>query len=502
MFNLGEIGAAVTLDDSDYVMTLNGLEQKTNAIFKKIGGIAAGFLGFRQIAKYAKDAVSAYITQENAVNSLERSLWAIGQGNYSKRLQELAASLQQITTYGDEATLQVMTMGINMGISTEKIEDATKAAMGLAAKYQQLDFSTAMQLIAKAANGNTARLKMFGITLDETKTKTEQFNDLLKQGNDAFPLAKAETFGQHLQQIQNAWADLSEQVGKYIIALFDLDETSGGVLGNITKATAWLNENLEAVAYEIKYVFSYFEEGVKSAYALFEPIVLYLYNSVKDLATNIISLGQWAFDNADKIVDALPDLFVATLQDIYGAFKKTFEMIQDLGVNFVKALWDTIRHGSTQGWSNLWDELQSDFADALAANFEHKAGVIQAAGIAELPDMQKTAFIGDVVDMYKNLENRIDGIHEEGAKKRADLDEWIYQQYEKKRNQNNEKGNGKLPEDPVEATKNNVAGSFSAAVLTGMLGAGSAQMETAKNTKRMVEEQKATNEKLSAFTYG
>lgn len=502
MFNLGELGAAVTLDDSDYVDTLSSLEDKTNAVFKKIGSFAAAFFGFGKLIQYAKDSVGAYIEQENTVNALERALKAVGQGRYSKELQEVAASLQSVTTIGDEAALQIMTMGINMGISAEKIEDATKAAIGLAAKLPQLDAGTAMQLIAKAAQGNTARLKMFNITLDETKTKEEQFNELLKKGNDAFPLAKAETFGQYLLQIQNAWGDLSEQVGEFIVALFDLDDSTSGVLDNINRATAWMQENLDAIAYEIKYVFSYFAEGVENVYAMIEPVVLYVFRSVKDLATNIINLGQWAFDNADKIVDALPDLFVAALQDIYGAFKKTFEMIQDLGVNFVKALWDTIRHGSTQGWSNLWDELQSDFADALAANFEHKAGVIQAAGFTELPEMQKTAFIGDVVDMYKNLENRIDGIHENGVKKRAELDEWLFQRYENKRNKNNpDNGTGKY-EDPVEKTKNNVAGSFSAAVLTGMLGSGSAQMETAKNTKRMVEEQKATNEKLSAFTYG
>ena len=39
----------------------------------------------------------------------------------------------------------------------------------------------------------------------------------------------------------------------------------------------------------------------------------------------------------------------------------------------------------------------------------------------------------------------------------------------------------------MNAVKNNVAGSFQAAVLSGVLGAGKPEQETAKNTKKMVD---------------
>lgn len=495
-FNLGTIGAAITLDDSGYVKTLGSLEEKTNAVLKKVGSIALSLFGFRELAKYAKNAVDAFIVQDNAVNSLGRSLQAIGQGSYKKKLQEVAKSLQDVTTYGDEATLQVMNLGLNMGISAEKMETATKAAMGLAAKYKdKLDLSTAMQLIAKAAQGNTSRLKMFGIQIDETKSKTEQLNELLKKGEDAFPLAKAQTFGQHLIQLQNAWGDLSEQVGEFIVTLFDLDNVTKGATKNVNTMVEWMKDNLDALAYEIQYVYRVLEAGIKSAYALVEPVLTYIYRSVKDLVNNIIALSQWGIENADKVWGVLPDLFWAHLQDVYASFKKTFEMVLDLGVNFVKALWQTIRHGSADGFRELWAELQADFVDAVSAGMENKVKVLMDAGFTEIPDMQKTAFISDVIDMYKQVPDKIEKYTREMEQKQAqDLNNY-YKRLQKKR-ANDPDGKGRGYADPAAETKNNVAGSFQASVLSAMLGAGKPEQETAKNTRKMVELQRETNTKL------
>lgn len=498
-FNLGTIGAAVTLDDSGYVNTLGGLEQKTNAVLKRISTLAMSFFGLNALKKFAEDSVKAYIRQENAVDALERSLNRIGQGSYSKKLQEVAAAFQKITTYGDEATMEVMTLGLNMGITADKMEQATKAAMGLAAKYSgKLDLKTAMELIAKAANGNTSRLKMFGIQIDESKSKVEQLNELIKQGEDAFPLAKASTFGQHLIQIQNAWGDLQEQVGKFIVTLFDLGDAQKGVLGMIYDATDWLQENVETLVYEIKYVYSYFEAGVKSAYAIFEPVLTYIFDSVKDLCTNIVSIGQWAFDNADKIWDNLPKIFWAHLQDIYDSWKKTFEMILNLAVNFGSALWKAIRGGGADGFRKLWEDLQNDFQDALTASFEHKMKVFQDAGMTPFPEMQKTAFVSDVVEKYKHIAEKFDGIHRDMEKKQVGYYNDYFNALQKKREEDNNDDNKNLAfEDPAAAVKNNVAGSFSAAVLAGMLGATAPEKETAKNTKKMVELQEETNRKLA-----
>lgn len=495
-FNLGTIGAAVTLDDSGYVNTLGGLEQKTAAVLKKIGGLAAGFFGLNALKQFAQDSVSAYIVQENAVNGLTRALQGIGKGSYSKKLQEVASALQDVTTYGDEATMQAMALGVNMGLEAEQMEDATKAAMGLASAHG-LDLNSAMQLVAKAANGSTARLKQYGISVDEGKSKSEQFADVLKQCNDKFDLAKAETFGQRLTQLGNAWGDLKEQVGEFILSLFELDDAQAASMQLIKQATDWMKDNLDELVYEIQVAYHAFEAGVKSVYAIFEPIILYIYNSVKDLAANVTALVQWGIENADKIWEAMPDLLWAHLKDVYNSFKKTFEMILDLAVNFGKAVWQAIRHGSLDGFSTLWDELQSDFTDALSAGMENKVKVLMDAGVSEIPEMQKTAFIKDVVDMYKQLPDKIKGITRTMEQNQLN-DFERYQRRREKRMQEPDDGSGGsiIDKDAASSVKNNVAGAFQASVLAGMLGAGKPEQETAKNTKKMVELQEETNRKL------
>lgn len=553
MFDLGKIGAAVTLDDSDFKRVLGSLEQSTTAVFKKIAGIAAGLFGLKSIADYAKNAVKAYIVQENAVDGLSRALQAVGQGDYKKKLQDVAKGLQDVTAYGDEATMATMTLGLNMGISADRMEEATKAAMGLAAKYNNLDVNSAMRLIARAQAGNTSMLKRYAITLDESKSKQEQFNELLKKGEQAFPLAQARTFGQKLQQLWNAWGDLSEQVGEFIITLFDLDEAQADSMNLIKQATDWMKDNLDELAYEIKFVYRYFEAGVKSAYAIFEPIILYVWRSVKDLATNVVALGQWAFDNADKIWENLPDILSGVLDDIINYFrnwakfyldivvnlakaigtviadtvkgvwdklKKTAEMIINIGENLAKAIKGVFTGEGIGGFKEMWESVKNDFDNVVSGGFnidtsgfkktwedmktdaikvageigKYTEEALNNAGVAELPEMQKTAFISDVVDMYKQLPERTGEFFREMEQKQAkDLDKY-YKTLQRKRAKDR-KGDGKYV-DPVEDTKNNVSGSFSAAVLSGMIGASAPEKETAKNTRQMVEQQRETNREL------
>jgi hypothetical protein len=106
----------------------------------------------------------------------------------------------------------------NLGVTTNKLEEATTAAIGLAAKYR-LDLKTAFMLVGRASKGQTQMLTRYGIVLDESLTAQEKFNAILKIGADNFYLAEAaakETKGAIIQ-LKNEWGDLQEQIGeKYI----------------------------------------------------------------------------------------------------------------------------------------------------------------------------------------------------------------------------------------------------------------------------------------------
>ena len=498
-YDLGEIGAVVTLNDKPYVDTLNTLSKKTTTTLSKVGRMAAGLFGFGSLLGLLKKSVDAYIVQEDAVNGLERALKKIGQGDYKSKLMDVAKGLQSLTVYGDEATMQAMTLGVNMGLTADKVERATKAAMGLAAQYKRLDLNTAMDLIAKASAGNTRRLKMFNIELDESKSKQEKFNDLLKLGEKAFPLATVQTFGQKLKQAGNAFGDMLEQVGELIVALFDLDSGVQDFTSAITTATEYIKDNLDAWAFEIQYVYEEFRMVAKNVIAIFEPVVSYLVDLFKDGMENISALFQWGFDNAEKIWDNLPDLFVAYLKDIWGSFKKFAEMVNNLFVNLSFAIGKAIRGGGREAFNGIWDDLKKDWEDTLVASVENKVKVLNKIG-SELPEMVSTANFQDVIDKYMVLDDTFQKHLQEKEERQLEWEDKFIKRLEKKR-RGDEKGNGSPNAESPSDKKNDVQGSFSAAVLNTMLGNNSPEKETAKNTRRMVEQQQETNRKLGSFVY-
>ena len=126
--DLGKIGAMVTLDDSEYRQKLGKLPGLTQQFLGGIGKLAAGYLGFRAITNSIKDVTQAYIVQERAEKSVQASLRAQGQEwrQQTEDLANYASELQKVTVYGDEQTLQTMSMGMNMGISSKQIKEAAR----------------------------------------------------------------------------------------------------------------------------------------------------------------------------------------------------------------------------------------------------------------------------------------------------------------------------------------------------------------------------------------
>lgn len=493
------IGAKVTLNTKPYDDGIVHIDKTTRAVLGKLSGLAVSMFGLGAIKNFVEDAVKAYIVQEDAVNGLERALKRVGEGSYSKQLQQVARDLQKLTIYGDEATMKVMALGVNMGISAKQMEDATRAAMGLAAGYK-LDLNTAMQLVGKAAVGNTALLGRYGIKLDQTKPKQEQFNELLKKGNDLFQLAGAQTFGQHLKQLQNAWGDLTEQIGAFVISLSGFDESMEGFKNSIVDATDLLRDNVDQWAFEIKYVLSYFEAGLKNVYAMVEPVITYIVKLVTDAVVNIVRIGQWTFDNLDKLIDNFPKIIVALCKDILMLLVNLGETLVDFFKDTATAIWDAIWNQTTDGFGKIIDNLKSNWNKTMLEMGEFTAKVFEESGITPFPEMQSTASMSEVIKKYANISDKFAEIDRERQEREADLEQNLIDRLNKKREQTE---NG-TPIDPTDVAgqKNNVVGSFSAAILDGMFGANSPERETAKNTKKLVDLQRDLNDNFDeAFTY-
>jgi len=215
---------------------VSSFSRATKAASGMLRTFGAG-IGFYAVYRGISSMTRAAIIQERAEMDLAAALKLTGSLTASniEEFKRYASELQSMTIYGDEATLAEMAYGKNLGITADRLKEATVAAMGLAAKYK-IDLHSSMMLIGRAASGQTQMLTRYGIILDQTLSPQEKFNALMKIGADSFNLAKAatETTEGKLKQFSNTWGDLKEQVG--IIAL-------PGVLAT-TKALTDMNETL------------------------------------------------------------------------------------------------------------------------------------------------------------------------------------------------------------------------------------------------------------------
>lgn len=166
--------------------------------------------------------------QEKAEKALAASMRVVGDYSEAKLrgLKEYASGLQRITTYGDEALLSLMSLGMTMGkLSEQETKKATVAAIGLSKAFG-VELLAAMRLVARARVGDTAQLKRYGIMIDNALSPMQKFNKLIEIGAKNFSLATAETgtaIGK-LQQLGNTWGDVQEQLGRTVMNIPGLDK--------------------------------------------------------------------------------------------------------------------------------------------------------------------------------------------------------------------------------------------------------------------------------------
>lgn len=170
-----------------------------------------------QMLRYARASVQAFKTQEKASTGLRSALQRLGgeYQAYQSEMEKFSAEMQEMTIYGDQQITMIQAMGLNMGILPNKIQEATKAALGLSAAYN-MNVNTSMRLIARAAKGHTEILSRYGIVLDKTKSKEEQYAELLDLGTGNMKLvtSEAQTLRGVLAQAGNAFGDAQEKVGE------------------------------------------------------------------------------------------------------------------------------------------------------------------------------------------------------------------------------------------------------------------------------------------------
>jgi len=355
----------------------------------EIGAVIAACAG---AIKIAKDMAEAYMQQEQAVTKLEAALKATGTytPELSGKLQEIAGELKKTTVYGDEATLAAAGMLQSLAkLSDDGLMKAIPLVQELAAGMD-IDLQTAASLVGKTLGSTTNALSRYGITLDATAPPGEKLAELTEQIGNAFggmSEAMGETFQGRLTRLQNAWGDIKEILGKFLLE--QAEPVMTWLLDFLTNA-----ENIKTIT-----------EIVKVFGAIFGTVFGYIIVFIKTTITYYM-LWARALESLFKIIKVVFD----PTQWGKGTIKEELGKLKDLTVEAARdVLDDWIAYGKKTGdrWTNLFGEQTDAQVKIVRNRYQLEVGM-NADAREQMKEADQLYFdnFGRLIEMAQiNVEN-------------------------------------------------------------------------------------------------
>lgn len=199
---------------------------------KKGLAVAGVAMSLGQLANQIRQNIALYQQQEQVEAKLEAILRATGEsaGFNSEQLKEMARSLQSITTFGDEAIINMQSVLLTFkSIQGEVFERTTELALDLSAAFGQDLQSSAMQLGKALEDPITGISALARVGVSFSNEQKELIRSLTETGRVAeaqgvildtlagqvggVAVAMAQTSTGALNQFSNAWKDLRESLG-------------------------------------------------------------------------------------------------------------------------------------------------------------------------------------------------------------------------------------------------------------------------------------------------
>ncbi len=188
-----------------------------------VTAVSTAYTALMQIVSQVKGEIGELINlsgeQEKAENLLQVSLKNTGETTDESfhKFKNLAASFQEVTTIGDEVTMGIMHLGLNMGVMTGDLEAATQGAIGLS-KSLGFDLKTSMKMHTLAMGKDFTMLQRYLPALKTAKDDAEKMAIVKQAEANGWNLATSETESGYgaLEQYANIVGDVKEKVGDLV----------------------------------------------------------------------------------------------------------------------------------------------------------------------------------------------------------------------------------------------------------------------------------------------
>lgn len=252
-----ELRVLVTAEVDKAVKALQGVDKKTKEtekLFKSLGGAIGAAFSAKAMLDFARSASEAWRKQREAVNVLNSVIAATGAAAWTSgaELTDMAAALQKVTNYGDEAVISMQ--GVLLGfrnIKGDNFERASKAILDMAT-VMKMDLPSAAQVVGKALDdpiNGLGSLSRQGFRFTEAQKKmiaamveagdVVGAQKIILEELDGTYGGAAEAAADYGTQIKNAAGDVMEGFGKVFAYL---GENSGAM----KLALSLLNETADA----------------------------------------------------------------------------------------------------------------------------------------------------------------------------------------------------------------------------------------------------------------
>lgn len=188
---------------------------KVTAAFKKLAviGVATTTAIIGGLTALAK----AWSDQESVNNKLKASFDAVGESGSKAVLKwgAWATSIQRVTALGDEEIMGLVALAKIMGVTNDRIEEATKGAIGLSKAFG-IDLNSSMKMVALAFNGEYTMLNRYIPALRAANNETEKAAILQSAMANGFKLATAElgTIKGQMAALKGVIGDVWQEVGR------------------------------------------------------------------------------------------------------------------------------------------------------------------------------------------------------------------------------------------------------------------------------------------------
>lgn len=277
---------------------------------------------FAAMARLVAIPVRLAIEQERVEAQLTQVIKSTGgaAGLAAVKLREMAAAMQQLTTFGDETIIGAQNLLLtftNIGGSGGIFERSTQAVLDVATAMG-MDLKGAALQVGKALNDPATGLSMLtrvGITFSETQK--DLIKDLQKMGDTAgaqtvildelerqfggSAAAAKDTFGGALVSLNNDFGDLLENVGTFITQNEDLKVLIGAIAGEISKWTGEMKDLTASQAGQRAFaegmraaIVAMLEaiQGINTAFALMAQAIVTVARKLADMAGVTLPVNQ------------------------------------------------------------------------------------------------------------------------------------------------------------------------------------------------------------------